>query len=303
MRIGAVFPQIEIGADAGAVREWAQAAEALGYDHVAIFDHVLGAGRGSRPDWGGMYDSSDQFHEPFALMGFLAAVTRRIELATSILVLPQRQAALAAKQAAAVDVLSRGRLRLGVGSGWNHVEFEALGAGFAGRGAALEEQVALMRALWTRDSVTFDGALHRVRGAGMSPPPVRRPIPVWLGGGADRVLGRVGRIADGWFANTSRRTAQRVGVPPFTPDGAGRRRLELIARSAREAGRDPALLGVEVRVELAGRGVEGAAADLGRWRAFGAVTHAQFGTMRAGLDGPGGHIRALERFMDAASGS
>ncbi len=302
MRIGAVFPQTEIGPDPGAVREWAQAAEALGYDHVAIFDHVLGAGRAGRPGWGGMYDSADQFHEPFALMGFLAAVTRRIELATSILVLPQRQAALAAKQAAAVDVLSRGRLRLGVGSGWNRVEFEALGARFAGRGEALEEQVALMRALWTRDAVTFEGRWHRVAGAGISPPPVRRPIPVWLGGGADRVLRRVGRIADGWFANTSRRTAERVGVPPFTPDGCGRERLGLIARSARDAGRDPARIGVEVRIELAAGGVEAAAAELGRWRAFGGVTHAQFGTMRAGLDGPGGHVRALERFMDAAGG-
>ena len=300
MRVGAVFPQIEIGTDPGAVRDWAQAAEGLGYHHIAIFDHVLGASRIGRPNWGAMYDHTDQFHEPFVLMGFLSAATRSIEMATSILVLPQRQAALAAKQAAAVDILSGGRLRLGVGAGWNEVEFEALGASFKRRGESIEEQIEVMRALWTSEVIDFEGDHHRIAAAGINPPPVQRPIPVWMGGGADQVLRRIGRLADGWFANTSRRTASRVGIPPFAPDERGRERLSVLAASARAAGRDPAGLGVEVRIELSGRDADSAAAELERWRDFGGVTHAQFGTMRAGLKDPGGHMLALERFREAA---
>ena len=302
MKIGAVFPQLEIGTDPGEIREWAQAVESLGYDHIAIFDHVLGASRASRPQWGGMYDHADPFHEPFALMGYFAAVTRRVRLATSVLVLPQRQTALVAKQAAAVDVLCGGRLRLGVASGWNDVEFEALGACFRTRGARLEEQIKLMRRLWMSNLVTFEGEHHHVNDAGINPPPVQRPIPVWFGGGADRVLRRIGRMAEGWFANTSRRTAARVGIPPFSPDESGRERLAVIASSAREAGRDPAEIGVEVRIELAGRTPERAAEEVDVWRSAGGVTHAQFTTMRAGLADHRQHLAALGRFIEAVRG-
>ena len=302
MKIGAVFPQLEIGTDPGEIREWAQAVESLGYDHIAMFDHVLGAGRAGRPQWGGMYDHTDPFHEPFALMGYLAAVTRRVRLATSVLVLPQRQTALAAKQSAAVDILSGGRLRQGVASGWNDVEFEALGACFRTRGARLEEQIELMRHMWTSDLVTFAGEHHHVGDAGINPPPVQRPIPVWLGGGADRVLRRIGRMADGWFANTSRRTAARVGIPPFSPDESGRDRLAVIASAARDAGRDPARIGVEVRIELSGRTPECAAQEVDMWRSVGGVTHAQFTTMRAGVADHAQRLAALGRFIEAVRG-
>src|SRR5207247_3395395 len=180
MRIGAVFPQTEIGADPSAVRAWAEAVEELGYQHVLAFDHVLGAGRDTRPDWGRRYDSETSFHEVFVLFGYLAAVTSSVELVTGVLVLPQRQTALVAKQAAEVDVLSGGRLRLGVGVGWNDVEYQALGVDFASRAALYEEQVELMRRLWTEETVTFEGSFHHVDRAGILPRPVQQPIPVWM---------------------------------------------------------------------------------------------------------------------------
>ena len=219
-----------------------------------------------------------------------------------MLVLPQRETALVAKQSAAVDILSGGRLRLGVASGWNDIEFEALGACFRTRGARIEEQVELMRRMWASDLVTFAGEHHRVDDAGINPPPVQRPIPVWFGGGADRVLRRIGHMADGWFANTSRRTAARVGIPPFSPDESGHERLALIFSAAREAGRDPAEIGVEVRIELAGRTPECAAEEVDMWRSFGSVTHVQFTIMRAGIADHSQRLDALGRFIEAVRG-
>ena len=194
MRTGVVFPQTEIGSDPVLVRDFAQAAEGLGYAHLLVFDHVLGAGLEHRPGWSGAYAADDPFHEPFVLFGYLAGLTQRIELVTGVLVLPQRQTALVAKQAAEVDVLSQGRLRLGVGVGWNDVEYEALGEDFHDRGRRIEEQVSLLRALWTEPVVDFAGRWHRVPEAGINPLPVQRPIPVWFGGQAEPVLRRVGAV-------------------------------------------------------------------------------------------------------------
>ena len=199
MEIGAVFPQTEIGSDPGAIKEYAQAAESLGYDHIIAFDHVLGANAASRPNWSGAYRHTDSFHEPFVLFGFLAGVTERIGLVTSVIILAQRQTVLVAKQAAAVDVLSGGRLRLGIGIGWNAVEFEALGENFHDRGRRSEEQVDLLRKLWTSDLVTFEGRWHTVTDAGLNPLPIQRPIPIWFGGRAEQLLRRVARLGDGWF--------------------------------------------------------------------------------------------------------
>ena len=299
MKIGVVFPQIEIGADPAAVRDFAQAAEDLGYDHLAIFEHVLGANSGSRPDWGGPYDHTHLFHEPFVLVGYLAGLTKTIEFATGVLVLPQRQTALVAKQAAAADVLSRGRLRLGVGVGWNHVEFEALGEEFSDRGPRVEEQIEVLRLLWTRELVTFDGLWHKITDAGINPPPVQRPIPLWIGGGANRVLRRIGRLADGWFANTSPRMAGVGRAAPFRPDDTGRAKVAVIREHARRAGRDPMEIGIECRIELAGRDPADAAADIEAWRDVGA-THVQLTTLRAGLGGLDAHIDAMRRFKEAA---
>ena len=202
MKLGAVLPTSEIDADPSAVRDYAQAADALGYDHLVLFDHVLGEDPGNRPPGRRGIDFTDKFHEPFVLFGFLAAVTERIKLSTGILILPQRQTALVAKQAAEADVLSGGRLRLGVGAGWNRIEFEALGAEFGNRGRRMEEQVAVMRALWTEELVTFDGDWHSIDNAGLNPMPVQRPIPLWFGGQADVVLRRIGRLGDGWLISS-----------------------------------------------------------------------------------------------------
>ena len=175
MKIGVIFPQTEIGQDPAKIREFAQAAEQLGYDHLGAYDHVLGANPASRPEWRGVYTYESAFHEPFVLYGYLSAVTDRLGLVTDIIILPQRQTALVAKQAAAVDLLSGGRLRLGVGIGWNYVEYEALGQDFTTRGRRVEEQVRLLRALWTQELVTFDGRWHEVADAGINPLPVPTP--------------------------------------------------------------------------------------------------------------------------------
>src|ERR1700755_2512959 len=166
MRIGVVFPQTEIGADAGAVRSYTEHAEALGFAHLLAYDHVVGADRNVHAGWNGPYDLQTTFHEPLVTFGYLAAITTSLELVTGVVILPQRQAVLFAKQAAEVDLLSGGRLRLGVGLGWNAVEYEALGEDFTTRGRRLGEQVDVMRRLWTEQTVTFDGEHHRVTGAG-----------------------------------------------------------------------------------------------------------------------------------------
>jgi probable F420-dependent oxidoreductase len=181
VRIGVTFPQTEIGADPGAIRAYAQRVEELGFSHVLAYDHVLGADPAVHEGWNGPYDVDTTFHEPFVLFGYLAGLCS-LELVTGIIILPQRQTALVAKQAAEVDLLTGGRFRLGVGLGWNAVEYEALGKDFGDRGARMTEQVALLRDLWTRRSVSFDGRYEQVTGAGLAPPPVQRPIPVWFGG-------------------------------------------------------------------------------------------------------------------------
>ena len=188
MQVGVVFPQTEIGADPGAVREFAQAAEDLGYKHILAFDHVLGADASARQEWNKPYSSDDMFHELFVLFGYLAGCTETIEMVSGILILPQRQTALVAKQAAAVDVLTEGKLRLGIGIGWNDVEYEALGENFANRRKSSEEQIEILHELWTKPIVEYHNDYHDITSAGINPLPIQRPIPIWLGGGADRVL-------------------------------------------------------------------------------------------------------------------
>ncbi len=292
MKIGVVFPQTEIGANPADVAEFARAAEDLGCDHLVAYDHIMGVvPRGS--DWIG-YTHRDMFHEPFVLFGYLAAITRRLELVNGILVLPQRQTALVAKQAAQVDLLSGGRLRLGVGVGWNSAEFEAVGADFHTRGARIEEQVAVLRALWTRDVVTFEGRWHTIVQAGINPLPVQRPIPIWMGGESDAVLRRVGRLADGWMAGGTLRTP--TSRLPRTAGGYP----AMVARLreyAREAGRDPAKVGLELRINAADPPGEWARAAA-EWRALGG-THLSITTMRAGLTSLRAHIEAMRRVREA----
>lgn len=283
MRIGVVFPQTEITADAGAVRAYAEAAEALGYAHLLAYDHVVGADRTHRPDFRGPYDLHTMFHEPLVLFGFLAGLTQRLEFVTGIVILPQRQTVLVAKQAAEVDVLSQGRFRLGVGIGWNEVEYQALGQEFRTRAARSEEQIALLRQLFSEESVTFAGRWHTVEAAGLNPLPVRRSIPIWIGGAADATLQRVVRLGDGWF-------------PQMPPDKA-RPLVDRLRALAVEAGRDSDSIGIEARVTIAGKDEETWIEEVRSWEGMGA-THLAVNTMGSGLHGPDGHIEAIRRFHD-----
>lgn len=283
MQVGVVFPQTEIGSDPGAIRAYVSAVAEAGYRHVLAYDHVLGADPEAYPGWNGPYDLGDQFHEPMVLYGWMAGFSS-LELVTGILVAPQRQAVLIAKQAAEVDVLTQGRLRLGLGLGWNYVEYEALGKPFTVRGRVLEEQVSLLRQLWTEESVTFSGEFHTVRGAGLKPPPVQRPIPIWLGAVADAALRRVGRIADGWF-------------PQVRPGGGLEAALDVIRGAADGVGRDPDAIGMEGRVEWASHDPDLVAKHAGRWRDSGA-THLSVNTMHSGLRGADDHIAAVTELAD-----
>ena len=283
MNIGVVFPQVEIGQDPGAIRDYAQAVEAMGYTHILAFDHVLGANPERPGGWKGPYTYRHPFHEPFVLFGFLAGVTRRVELVTGILILPQRQTALVAKQAAAVDVLSRGRLRLGVAVGWNAVEFDALGENFKTRGRRIEEQIDLMRTLWTKELVTFRGQWHHVPDAGINPLPVQRPIPIWMGGESEVVVRRMARLADGW-------------MPHFRPGAEAQAVVDRVHGQIREAGRDPSTFGIEGRLSLAQVPPEQRAREIAAWRAMRGITHLCVHTVGLGLETPDEHVRTLERF-------
>jgi probable F420-dependent oxidoreductase len=295
MKLGAIFPQNEIGTDPAAIRDYAQGIEEAGFDHLVVYDHVLGAvperfvgaqiGFQQPP-----YTDQSPFHEVFVLFGFLAAATRRLELATGVLVLPQRQTALVAKQAAAVDLLSGGRLRLGVGVGWNFVEYEALNEDYRSRGQRVDEQIALMRKLWTEPVVSFEGRWHHVEGAGINPLPVQRPIPIWIGGAAERVLRRTAELADGWFPPGD-------ANPPAALEGA----FERLRGYLSEAGRDPAGLAVEGRMRLSIGGEREWAARAAEWRALGA-THLSVNTMNAGLESPRQHLEAVLRWKEAVAG-
>lgn len=292
MQVGAVFPQLEIGTDPDAIGRYAKTVEDLGYDHLVIFDHVLGADSTRPEGWTGVYDHRSVFHEPLVLFGYLAAITTRLKLATAVIVLPQRQTALVAKQAAEVDVLSRGRLILGVGIGWNEVEYEALGMNFRDRGKRIEEQTTVMRALWTQEVVDFRGRWHRIDRAGINPLPVQRPIPTWMGGGWDRqkrvivepALRRIAKIADGWFTHL-----------PANEDG--RMGMEAFRRLVREEGRDPAKVPVEGRLPAAKSGPEEWKRSIQAFAEMG-VTRVELNTMGAGYRDLDEHLDALRRFRD-----
>jgi len=284
VRIGVVFPQTELGGDVGAVRAYGEGVQELGFAHVLAYDHVVGADPDVHRGWRGPYDVSTTFHEPLVLFGYLAAVTS-LELVTGIIILPQRQTVLAAKQAAEVDLLTDGHFRLGVGIGWNAVEYEALRKDFSNRGERLEEQVALLRRLWTERSVTHEGVHERVTGAGLAPLPVQRPIPIWFGAVADRALRRVGRLADGWF--------------PQVPPGPKLDEARAIVRGAAvDAGRDPDALGMEGRISWDEGDVDKLVRQAGRWRDADA-THLAVNTMGAGLGSVEDHLAALAKASEA----
>lgn len=281
MKIGLVFPQTEFGNDPIALRDYAQTAESLNFSHVLAYDHVVGANPNRPGGWNGPYTYQSAFHEVFVLFSFMAALTTRLAFITGILILPQRETALVAKQSASLDVLSNGRFRLGIGVGWNKVEMEALGYDFHKRGRRAEEQIDVLRLLFTQELVTFKGDWHDLRDVGLNPLPVQRPIPIWLGGNSDAVLRRLARKGDGWLPN--HRTAE-----------AAQESLDKLASYLAEYGRSPQQIGLEPRLHYKD-GPDGWLANFAGWQAAGA-THISFNTMGAGLITPQQHLRAIEEF-------
>ncbi|MGC1378604.1 MAG: LLM class F420-dependent oxidoreductase [Anaerolineales bacterium] len=286
MKIGVVFPQTEFGNDPLAIRDYAQTAEGLGFTHVLVYDHVLGANPERPGGWSGPYTYLTPFHEVFVLLSYLAGITQRLELVTGVVILPQRQTALVAKQAASLDVLSGGRLRLGVGLGWNEVEYTSLNENFHNRGKRIEEQVALLRRLWTEPLVTFTGNWHTIPDAGINPLPVQRPIPVWFGGFAEAALQRAARLADGWII-LQRSAAEAKPA------------LEMLDRFLDEAGRSRQGFGLEPRISYDAGNPTAWETALSEWQAAGA-THLSLNTMGSGLQTPQEHIQAIQKFAQVA---
>ncbi len=289
MKLGVVFPQTESGHDPAFIKDYAQTAEGLGYDYLLVYDHVLGANPDRPSGWQGPYTHTDTFHEPFVLFGYLAGITQRLELVTGILILPQRQTALVAKQAAQVDLFSRGRLRLGVGIGWNKVEYQALNESFSNRGKRMTEQITLLRQLWGDDLITFEGKYHTIPDAGLNPLPVQRPIPIWFGGSADAALRRMAQLGDGWLP------AGRQ------PDDETKTILAKIQEYLAEAGRDPQTFGLDPWITIAGLAEDDWAKQAELWRDLGA-THIAVNSMKAGLSSPQKHIEVIRRFKVLVEG-
>jgi len=288
MKIGVVYPQTEFGNDPTAIRDYVQTAEGLDYDHILAYDHILGANPERPEEWQGPYTFKNPFHEPFVLFSYMAAVTSRINFTTGIIILPQRQTALVAKQAATLDVLSNGRLRLGFGIGWNWVEYIALNKEFHNRGKRIEEQVNLLRQLWTEPLVTYKGQWHEIPDAGLNPLPVQRPIPIWFGGHADVVLERVAYLGDGWMPNY--RTAD-AAIPS----------IERIMLFLYEAGRHQSESGIEARLKYDSGDPSTWTKTIREWQAVGA-THISINTMGCGYHTPQEHILAIRVFASEVIG-
>jgi len=285
MKIGVVFPQTEFGNDPQAIKDYAQAAEQMGYSHIIAYDHVLGANPDRPGGWRGVYTFESGFHEPFVLFSFMAGLTSRIEFCPGVLILPQRQTALVAKQAASLDVVSAGRVRLGVGLGWNAVEYEALGQDFHTRGKRLEEQVVLLRELWTKPLVNFAGKWHTISDAGLNPMPVQRPIPIWFGGTAVPALRRAARLGDGWLVNIR------------TPADA-RGAFETVRAALAEAGRSPDSFTIEARVQYGDGNPDEWQRAIDEWARMGA-TYVSLNTMGRGFSTPQVHMEAVAAFAEA----
>jgi probable F420-dependent oxidoreductase len=284
MQIGVVFPQIEFPSDPAAIKDYAQTVEALGYSHVAAYDHVLGANPGRPGGWQGAYDYKNPFQEPFVLFGFMAGLTQKLGFLTAIIILPQRQTVLVAKQAATVDCLSAGRFRLGVGLGWNEIEYTALNENFHNRGRRIEEQVEVLRRLFTEPLVSYKGRWHTIHDAGLNPMPVQQPVPIWFGGHAEPQLRRAARLGDGW-------------MPNYRSAADAKPALEILSQALEEAGRSWAGFGLEARIPFGDGNPETWNQLIEDWLAVGA-THFEVNTMGAGLRTPQEHLGALRRFAE-----
>ena len=285
MQISAWFPTRDIGTDPVRIRDWAQAAEELGYDHIEVPDHVFGAT--ARDGWSPRYNEQDPFHETFVTLGFLAGVTTTIGLASGVLILPQRQTGVVAKQATQVDILSGGRLRLGVGVGWNHVEYEALNEDWKSRGTRQREQVEVLKKLWCDDLVTYQVRFHQFTEVNITPRPVQRPIPVWFGGSSDAVVKRAAQIGDGW-------------MPIMAPDHEAEAKLEQLRNHLSDCGRDTSAFGIEgwLRMDKADPDEWSVAAE--GWRKLGADIVMLYPMYR--IPNFDDQIETLRRFKEVVSG-
>jgi len=289
MNLGVVLPTVELGPDTAVIREYAQTAQELGYTHLVIQDHVLGVDPAVHVGWTRPYTNKTLTPDPFIQCAFLSTAVPDMELVTGVVVLTQRQTALVAKQAAEVDILTGGNFRLGVGLGWNKVEYDALGEDFTNRGVRSEEQVELMRALWTQLSVTFEGKWHHIDAVGINPLPVQRPIPVWFGGASDAVLKRTARMGDGWITSPQVQTYE-----------ANRAMLDRLYGFADEIDRDPTSIGIEGRIELVDHPTDDdVLAAYKEWRSMD-VEIVTLSTRAVGLDSPRQQIDALNHYMELA---
>jgi probable F420-dependent oxidoreductase len=283
MKIGVIYPQTELGGDPEAVRRIGLAAEELGYDHLLAYDHVLGATHDREPKLTGPYTDKHPFHDPFVMFAYLAGMTHRIELITGILILPQRQTVLVARQAADLDLLSHERFRLGVGIGWNYVEYDSLGQDFHSRGKRFGEQITLLRRLWSEPLVDFHGTFDRIDRAALNPRP-RRTIPIWFGGFADVALRRAATLGDGFI---------------FV-DGAGDA-LELASRMRqflKEAGRSEAGFGLHCNM-LRAKSPQAVVETASRWRDIGG-THVSVVTMGQNFTTIDQHIDYMKTVANTA---
>ncbi len=286
MQLGAVLPHNEIGTDPGAMKAYAQGVEALGFSHMLLYDHVLGADPNRPGGFSGPYDKDVAFHEPMTTFAFIAGVTDSIEMVTNVLILPQRQTALLAKQAAEVAILSNNRLRLGVGTGWNEVEYESLSVPFAGRGKRQEEQVNLLRMLWQEDSLDFEGDFHRIPMASINPRPTQ-PVPIWFGGAAPALIDRAARLGDGW-------------MPLGGPNDASREILAALKSKREAAGLSWESFGVQAQAMYAGGTAERWKKHADRWRDLGA-THLAIRTDSAGFSTVDEHLQAMTEYKEAVA--
>ena len=294
MKLGVALPLVDIGGEPAVVREFAERAEALGYDFLAGTDHVLGVNKASRPDWGDRNTSADLFHDPFVLFGFLAAATRKIGFSTEVLILAQRQTVLVAKQTACLDVLCGGRFRLGIGIGWNPVEFTGLNENFKNRGRRSEEQVEVMKALWAKPHVSFKGEWHTIEDAGINPLPPRKSVPIWYGGHDERTLQRIAKWGDGWMMLT------------HPAGGAAEAEFAKLRALVKAAGREPGSVGLGVWVSAVGDEASWRR-ELQQWKAAGVThvtlnnTYARYHHKRIAGRTLGEHIGAMTRYRSAVA--
>lgn len=284
MEFGAVFPHNEIGTDPGAIRAYAQGIEALGATHLLIYDHVLGADPQRPGGWKGPYDKDVAFHEPFTTLAFVAGVTERIDMITTVLILPQRQTALVAKQAAELAILSSNRFRLGVGTGWNAIEYEALNEEFSTRGRRQAEQVEVLRRLWTEEAFTYDGEFHRISAAGINPRP-EQPIPIWFGGSAPPLLERCARLGDGW-------------IPLMGANDAARKCIETIRQHREAAGGTMEGFGIQAQAQYRGGSAERWRGHADKWQQLGA-SHIAIATHNADPTDADGHVARVQEYLQA----